>query len=273
VFSVIQKVKPTEIYNLCAQSHVQIGAEMENYTFQTNTIGILNILQSVRSITPKIKVYQASTSEEFGNGISDVGVTILDENSPKKPVSVYGISKLAAEQLCIMYREAFGMFVVSSTLFNHSGPRRGHNFVGQKIARYVGKQDYTTPLQLGNINAKRDIGHSRDYTRAIYMCMQQASPVDYVIATGETHSIREIVEIAFSVVNVSISWQNTGVDEIGVCSKTGKVMVQVNPRYFRDIDIEVLIGDASKAKKILGWEPEVSFTELITEMVNCAKNT
>ena len=270
VFNIINKIKPVEIYNFCAQSHVKISSQLENYTIQTNFVGVLNILQAVRTcgLEKSCKIYQASTSEIFGN-VTD-GSSLLNEESPQRPVSVYGISKMAAEHLCNMYRDAYGMFVVNSLLFNHEGPRRGHNFVTQKIARYVGKADLSKPLQLGNLNATRDWGHSKDYVYGIWLMLQQETPDNYVLATGETHSVREFVELAFEEIGIKILWKGSGVDEVGMNSLTGEILVQVNKKYYRDIDIECLIGDASKAKKKLGWEPKITFKGLVSEMVRAA---
>jgi GDPmannose 4,6-dehydratase len=274
VFSVIAKVKPDEIYNFAAQSHVQVSAQLENYTFQTNTLGVLNILQAVRTLNMEktCKIYQASTSEEFGNGTD--GTILLNEQSEKMPVSIYGISKLAAEHICRVYREAYGMFIVSSTLFNHEGPRRGHTFVTQKITNHIGQYVKTNgsiaSLNLGNLNAKRDWGSARDYVEAIWLMMQRDIPDNYVIATGETHSVREFVQLAFAEIGVTVEWNGQGVDEIGYDVKTGQVLVKVNPRYFRDLELHTLIGDASKAKRELNWEPKTTFPELVKEMVSAA---
>jgi GDPmannose 4,6-dehydratase len=270
IYNIISKVRPCEIYNLSAMSHVKVSHDIENYTFQTNTLGILSILQSVKNLGMEktCKIYQASTSEQFGN-TSD-GSSLLNEESPQKPVSVYGISKMAAEHLCNMYRDAYGMFVVNSLLFNHESPRRGGTFVTQKIARYVGKANFSKPLQLGNLNATRDWGHSRDYVYGIWLMLQQETPDNYVLATGETHSVREFVELAFEEIGVKILWKGSGLDEVGVNSLTGEILVQVNKKYYRDIDIECLIGDASKAKKKLGWEPKITFKGLVSEMVRAA---
>ena len=268
VFNIINKIKPDEIYNFCAQSHVKISSELENYTIQTNFVGVLNILQSVRlsGLEKTCRIYQASTSEIYGN-MTD-GTTLLNEESPQRPVSVYGISKMAAEHLCNMYRDAYGMFVVNSLLFNHEGPRRAHNFVTQKIARYVKKMDFSVPLQLGNLNARRDWGHSRDYVYGVWLMLQSEKPDNYVLATGETHSVREFVELAFAEKGIKIEWSGSGLEEKGINVLTGDLLVQVNKKYYRDIDIECLIGDASKAKKVLGWEPKTTFKELVSEMVN-----
>ena len=273
IFSIISKVKPDEIYNFAAQSHVKVSAELENYTIQTNTVGILNILQAVRTLDMEktCKIYQANTSETYGNQTD--GTNLLNEESPKIPVSIYGISKLAAEHICRVYRDAYGMFIVSSTLFNHEGVRRGHTFVTQKIANYVGKyvnKKIDTPLALGNLSAMRDWGSANDYVEAIWLMMQQETPDNYVIATGETHSVREFVELAFSEIGIKIEWKNHGLDETGINYLTGEILVKVNPKYFRDLELDVLIGDASKAKTILGWQPKTSFNELVSEMVRGA---
>lgn len=277
IHNIIAKVKPDYIVNFAAMSHVKVSHDLENYTFQTNTLGVLNILQSVRSLglEKKCKIYNASTSEMFGN--STDGNTLLNENSPMHPVSIYGISKKAAQEICNMYRDAYGMFIVSSVLFNHEGPRRGHTFVTQKIADYVAKyycykNGVLNPLQLGNLNARRDWGSAKLYMEAVYLMLQQDKPDNYVIATGETHSVREFVELAFKEIGIEIEWKGQGVKETGFKKGTDEVLVQVNPRYYRDIDIECLIGDASKAKKELGWLYDLDFKDLVKEMVSAAKN-
>lgn len=283
IHNIIAKVKPDYIVNFAAQSHVKVSHELENYTFQVNTLGILNILQSVRSLglEKSCRIYHASTSEMYGNQTD--GIKLLSETSHMQPVSIYGISKKAAQEVCNMYRDAYGMFIVSSVLFNHEGSRRGHTFVTQKIADYVAKYYKTCdkvkgsdnfplqPLQLGNLNARRDWGDAKDYMRAVYLMLTSEQPQNYVIATGETHSVREFVEVAFKEIGIDMEWIGSGVDEVGV-EKSGKrrILVQVNPRYYRDIDIECLIGDASKAKRQLGWEPQVTFNSLVSYMVKSA---
>ena len=271
ILSIIQQVKPTMILNFAAMSHVKVSFEMENYTFQTNTIGILNILQAVRilGMDQTTKIYHASTSEMYGN-ITD-GETLLTEESSMLPVSPYGISKLAAYHLCNYYRDAYKMFVVSSVLLNHEGERRGHTFVTKKITDYVCKYKQTEncrPLQLGNLDARRDWGYARDYVEGIWLMMNHQHPDTYVLATGETHSVREFAELAFAEVGVEIEWKGTGESEIGMDAETGKTIIEVNKKYYRPIDIEALIGDYSKAKKILGWEPKTSFKDLVKLMVN-----
>ena len=270
---IISKVQPDFIVNFAAQSHVKVSHHLENYTFQVNTIGILSILQSVRNLglEKKCKIYHASTSEMYGNQTD--GNMKLTETSPMHPVSIYGISKLAAQQICNMYRDAYDMFIVSSVLFNHEGSRRGHIFVTQKIANYVAKclmNQTNTPLQLGNLNARRDWGSARLYVEAVYLMLQQKKPDNYVIATGETHSVREFVELAFKEIHVPIEWKGEGIHEIGYHKITKNILVQVNPKYYRDIDIDCLIGDSTKAEQDFGWEYTLSFTELVHEMVIAA---
>jgi len=278
VHNIINKIKPDYIVNFAAQSHVKVSHDLENYTFQTNTIGILNILQSVRlsGLEKSCKVYHASTSEMFGNSTN--GSVILNEESPMKPVSIYGIAKKAAQEICDMYRDAYGMFIVSSVLFNHEGPRRGRIFVTQKIAYHVAKYNARkgeiVPLQLGNLNARRDWGLASRYVRAVYLMLVQEKPENYVIATGETHSVREFVELAFGEIGITVVWKGSGKDEVGTNKETGDILVQVNPKYYRDIDIECLIGDASKAQKQLGWSYDLTLNDLVKIMVESAvKNT
>jgi GDPmannose 4,6-dehydratase len=238
-----------------------VSAELETYTFNVNTLGILNILQSVRSLNLDCKVYQASTSEMYGNQSG-----VLNESTPMKPVSIYGIAKKSAQELCDMYKNAFDMFVVSSILFNHESPRRGKTFITRKIIEYVKKyKKGNAPLQLGNLYAKRDWGHARDYIKAIYLMMIQEKPENYVIATGETHSVKEFVEEAFKLININIRWIGTGLNEKGI-DRYGDTIVEVNERYYRDIEINTLIGDYSKAKENLGWEPKIKFKELVLDM-------
>lgn len=273
IMSIIANVKPDEIYNLAAMSHVRVSFEMENYTFQTNTMGILNILQSVRTLglSEKTRIYQASTSEMYGNTTD--GSKMLTERSEMNPVSPYGISKLAAHHICNYYRDAYNMFVVSSVLLNHEGERRGLTFVTQKIAQYVGKYSrgkIGKPLQLGNLNAKRDWGYAKDYVWGIYLMMQYDKPDNYLLATGEEHSVREFVELAFGEIGISIEWKGSGEDERGYNNLTGDLLVEVNPKYYRPIDIEHLIGDASKAHNVLSWYPKTSFKTLVHLMVTNA---
>lgn len=275
IFNIISKVRPCEIYNLAAMSHVAVSANIENYTFQANTLGVLNILQSVKNLGMEktCKIYQASTSEIFGN-ITD-GSFKLNEDSPQNPCSVYAISKYAAQQLCNMYRDAYGMFVVNSLLFNHEGPRRGGTFVTKKITDYVGKyykNNLIKPLELGNLNAKRDWSHAKDMCYGIFLMLQQEKPKNYVLSNDTTHSVREFVELAFKEIGVEILWKGDGVDEVGVKKGTEndlepQIIIKVNSKYYRDIDIECLIGDSSRARNELKWCPKYSFEDLVKEMV------
>lgn len=275
VFNIISKVRPCEIYNLCAMSHVKVSHDIENYTFQANTLGVLNILQSVKNLGMEktCKIYQASTSEIYGN-ITD-GSFKLNEDSPQNPCSVYAISKYAAQQLCNMYRDAYGMFVVNSLLFNHESPRRGGTFVTKKITNYVGKyykNNSIKPLELGNLNAMRDWSHAKDMCYGIFLMLQQEKPKNYVLSNDTTHSVREFVELAFKEIGVEIVWRGDGVDKVGIKKGTENdlephIIVKVNPKYYRDIDIECLIGDSSRARNELKWLPKYSFEDLVKEMV------
>lgn len=271
IFTLINKIRPDEIYNFCAMSHVKVSADIENYTFQTNTIGVLNILQSVRlsGLEKTCKIYQANTSETFGNQTD--GVTKLNEDSPRCPVSIYGISKNAANDICHMYRKAYGMFIVSSTLFNHEHKRRGATFVTQKIANYVGRySNNLPPLQIGNLNSLRDWSSATDFMHGVYLMLKQETPEDFVLASGECHSVREFVELSFKEIDINIVWEGEGVQEVGKDPVTGTVLVKVNPKYFRDLELHALIGDASKAKRVLGWAPKTTFKNLVSEMVQAA---
>lgn len=283
IHNIIAKVKPNYIVHMAAMSHVKVSHDLENYTFQTNTLGTLSILQSVRSLglSDTCKIYFANTSECYGNTTD--GTKMLDENTPFSPVSLYAISKVAASNICNMYRDAYGMFIVSSVLFNHEGARRGPTFVTQKISNYVGKYHKNNyyksnsfePLQLGNLNSRRDWGSAREYMKCVYLMLKQDKPQNYVLATGETHSVRKFVELAFKEIGVDIIWQGVGVDEVGIKKGTEDdsephIIVKVNPKYYRDIDIECLIGDASKAKTELGWTYDLSFNDLVKEMVQAS---
>lgn len=273
IHNIIAKVQPSEIYNLGAMSHVKVSHDLENYTIQTNTIGILNILQSVRNLNMEktCKIYQAGTSEMYGNTTD--GSFLLNEESPMNPVSIYGISKKAAQEICNMYRDAYGMFVVCSVLFNHESPKRGHTFVTQKICDYVAKyfkSGLIKPLQLGNLLARRDWSHALDMCEGIYLMLQQEKPKNYVLASGETHSVKEFVELAFKEINIDIEWKGSGLNEKGYNKNTDQVLVEVNPKYFRDIDIECLIGDASNAQNEINWSNKISFKELVKVMTSAA---
>lgn len=291
VYSIIEKVSPDYIVHFGALSHVKVAQEMEQYTLCVNTMGTLYILQSVRrlGLEKKCKIYHAGTSEQFGNVLSSIakdGTVMLNEESIMKPVSVYGISKKAAQEICDMYRDAYGMFIVSGILFNHESSRRGKTFVTQKIAQYVAKYhktksqknnhidvdlpDFLQPLCLGNLDAKRDWGYAKEYVKAIYMMLLEDTPKNYVIATGETHSVREFVETAFRTIGVNIEWFGKGVNEVGVDKFNKRILVKVDQKYYRDIDIDCLLGDASKAEQDLGWRHTIPFTDLVENMVKSA---
>jgi GDPmannose 4,6-dehydratase len=267
IIRIVQETQPTEIYNLAAQSHVQVSFETPEYTANADAIGTLRLLEAIRilKLGEQTRFYQASTSELYG----DVEETPQRETTPFRPRSPYAAAKLYAYWITVNYREAYGFHASNGILFNHEGPRRGETFVTRKITRAVaaisqGKQGH---LYLGNLDAKRDWGHAKDYARGMWLMLQQPEPDDYVLATGESHSVREFVERAFAHVDYTIEWRGRGVDETGVDTKTGKVLVKIDPRYFRPTEVESLRGDASKAHQRLGWRPTVAFGELVREMV------
>lgn len=265
---IIQQVKPDEIYNLAAQSHVAVSFETPEYTANADAVGTLRMLEAIRilGLAERTRFYQASTSEMFGK----VQETPQRESTPFYPRSPYGVAKLYAHWICVNYREAYGLYACNGILFNHESPLRGETFVSRKITRaltriHVGLQD---TLHLGNLNAKRDWGHARDYVRAQWLMLQQAQPDDYVIATGEQHSVRDFVTRAGSVLGMDLEWRGSGVDETAVERRTGRTILRVDPRYFRPAEVESLLGDAGKARSRLGWKPEVSFDALVREMVD-----
>lgn len=264
---IIQKVKPDEIYNLGAQSHVQVSYEVPEYTAETDGIGTLRLLEAIKKSGLKCKFYQASTSELFG-GLPETAPQ--NEKTPFYPKSPYGVAKLYSYWITVNYREAYGLFACNGILFNHESPRRGETFVTRKITRAVasiiaGKQE---KLSLGNLDARRDWGFAGDYVEGMWLILQQDKPDDYVLATNETHTVREFVELSFKEVGIDIVWKGTGVDEKGYDKSTGKVLVDINPRYFRPVEVDLLWGDSSKAEKELGWRRKVSFEELVKMMVD-----
>ncbi|MBI51989.1 MAG: GDP-mannose 4,6-dehydratase [Chloroflexi bacterium] len=263
----ISKIQPNEIYNLGAQSHVAVSFELPEYTAEVSGIGAARLLDAIRDAKVECKYYQASTSELFG-GLP--GTEPQSEKTPFYPKSPYGAAKLYAYWLAVNYRESYGMFACNGILFNHESPRRGETFVTKKITRAVAriKQGRQEILELGNIDAKRDWGHAKDYVEAMWLMLQKEEPEDYVIATGETHTVREFVELAFEEVGISIEWKGKGEDEIGMNSETGDKIVKINPRYYRPAEVEILLGDPSKAERELGWERKISFKELVSGMVN-----
>jgi GDPmannose 4,6-dehydratase len=263
----IQETKPDEIYNLAAQSHVHISFETPEYTANADALGTLRLLEAIRilGIQDRVRFYQASTSELFGK----VQETPQRETTPFYPRSPYAVAKLYAYWATVNYREAYAMHASNGILFNHEGPMRGETFVTRKITRAVAaiEQGVQDRLYLGNLNALRDWGHARDFVEGMWLMLQQAEPDDYVLATGESHSVREFVELAFAEVGRSIEWRGSGVDEVGVCAKTGREVVRVDPRYFRPTEVDELLGDARKAHQKLGWRHKTTFKELVGEMV------
>jgi GDPmannose 4,6-dehydratase len=265
---IIQEIQPTEIYNLAAQSHVQVSFETPEYTANSDGLGTLRLLEALRilGLGKKVRFYQASTSELYGK----VQETPQRETTPFYPRSPYAAAKLYAYWITVNYREAYGFHASNGILFNHEGPTRGETFVTRKITRAVaaialGMQDR---LYLGNLDAKRDWGHARDFVEGMWLMLQQTEPDDYVLATGETHSVREFVEKAFAHVGTRIAWRGAGRDEQGVDAATGQVRVEIDPRYFRPTEVDLLLGDPTKARTRLGWQHRVSFDDLVREMVD-----
>ena len=263
----VQETQPDEIYNLAAQSHVQVSFETAEYTANADGIGVLRLLEAIRilKMEEKVRFYQASTSELYGK----VQETPQRETTPFYPRSPYAAAKLYAYWITVNYREAYGMHASNGILFNHEGPTRGETFVTRKISRAVAAihHGFQKTLYMGNIDAKRDWGDARDYVKGMYLILQQDRPDDYVLATGETHAVREFIELAFAETGRKIAWRGKGVEEEGVDDKTGDVLVKIDPRYFRPTEVELLLGDPSKARKALGWKHEISFPELVKEMV------
>ena len=262
----IEQIQPTEIYNLAAQSHVGVSFEVPEYTAETTGIGTLRILDAIKKSGVQCRFYQASTSELFG-GIPETAPQ--SEKTPFYPKSPYGAAKLYSYWITVNYREAYGLFACNGILFNHESPRRGETFVTRKITRAVANiaaGEYDS-FALGNLNAKRDWGFSGDYVEGMWRILQQDKPGDYVLASNETHSVREFVELAFKEIGVDIKWRGSGVNEKGYDAKTGKVRVEVNPKYFRPAEVELLWGDCSKAEKELGWKRKVDFPHLVSMMV------
>jgi GDPmannose 4,6-dehydratase len=264
---IIQSVQPDEIYNLAAQSHVQVSFETPEYTANADATGALRILEAIRilGLTKKTRFYQASTSELYGK----VQEVPQKETTPFYPRSPYGVAKLYAFWITVNYREAYGIHASNGILFNHESPIRGETFVTRKITRAVAAihLGVQKTLYIGNLDAKRDWGHARDYVEGMWRIVQQPEADDYVLATGEAHSVREFVELAFSKVGRKIEWRGKGVDEVGIDSATGETLVKIDSRYFRPTEVDLLLGDASKARRVLGWQHKVSFPELVSDMV------
>lgn len=262
----IKKSNPDEVYNLAAQSFVGTSWEQPLVTAEIDAIGVTNLLEAIRMVKPEAHFYQASTSEMFGL-VQEIPQT---EQTPFYPRSPYGVAKLYGHWITKNYRESYGMFACSGILFNHESERRGKEFVTRKITDGIARIQYGMQDQivLGNLDAKRDWGHSEDYVMAMWLMLQQKKPDDYVIATNETRTVREFVETAFSYVGIPIQWQGSGIEEIGVNSVTGKTVVTVNPKYFRPAEVEILLGNPAKAEKELGWVRKVSFDNLVKRMMD-----
>jgi GDPmannose 4,6-dehydratase len=263
----VQETQPDEIYNLAAQSHVQVSFETAEYTANADGLGVLRLLEAIRilKMENKVRFYQASTSELYGK----VQETPQRETTPFYPRSPYGAAKLYAYWITVNYREAYGMHASNGILFNHEGPTRGETFVTRKITRAVAaiQHGLQKTLYMGNIDSLRDWGDARDYVKGMHMILQQDRPDDYVLATGEMHSVREFIELAFAEIGRKIIWRGHGVDEHGLDDENGDVLVKIDSRYFRPTEVDMLLGDASKARKILGWKHEITFPRLVKEMV------
>jgi len=264
----VQEIAPDEIYNLAAQSHVAVSFETPEYTGNADGLGTLRILEALRilKMTDRVRFFQASTSEMFGK----VQAVPQNETTPFYPRSPYGVAKLYAYWITVNYREAYGIHASNGILFNHESPMRGETFVTRKISRGVAAIEHGLQhtLYLGNLDAQRDWGHARDYMDGVWRMLQQPSGGEYVLATGETHSVREFVERAFAEVGRSIEWRGEGVDETGLDAKSGELLVKIDPRYFRMTEVDLLLGDSTKARRELGWSHKTTFPELVQEMVS-----
>jgi len=266
IIRLLNEIKPDEVYNLGAQSHVHVSFETPEYTANSDALGVLRMLEAIRilNMEKSVKFYQASTSEMYGL----VQEIPQKETTPFYPRSPYGVAKLYGYWITKNYREAYGMFACSGILFNHESPRRGETFVTQKIVMALrniseGEQDC---LYLGNLNALRDWGHAKDFVRAMWLMLQQENPEDYVIATGEQYSVRQFVEACAPYFGMNIEWVGEGLDEVGIDTNSNKVVIKIDPKYFRPTEVESLLGDSTLAQNVLGWKPEISFEELIKDM-------
>lgn len=269
----IKEIEPDEIYNLGAQSHVKVSFDQPEYTAETDGLGTLRVLEAVRllNLADRVRIYQASTSELYGL----VRETPQRESTPFYPRSPYAVAKLYAYWITVNYREAYGMYACNGILFNHESPRRGETFVTRKVTRAAARiaEGLQQKLYIGNVDSLRDWGHARDFVEAMWLMLQQDAPEDYVVATGEQHSVRELIERSFQLVGMPIEWKGSGVEEVGIDAGTGRTLVEIDPRYFRPTEVDTLLGDPAKAKEKLGWEPKVTFEELIEEMVESDRAT
>lgn len=265
VSHIISSLKPDEIYNLAAQSHVKISFDIPNYTGQVDAMGTLNVLEAIRTHSPNSKLYQASTSELYGK----VQETPQKETTPFYPRSPYGVAKLYGYWIVKNYRESYNLFACNGILFNHTSPRRGENFVEKKIIDSLcqikkGKIDILT---LGNLSARRDIGHAKEYVDGMWRMLQLESPEDFVLATGKTYSIKQMVNMVCQKLDIDLDWKGGGEQEIAIDKSTGRIIIGIDPKYYRPAEVELLQGDASKAKEVLGWEPKLSLSEIFDEMI------
>ena len=262
---ILEKVQPDEIYNLAAQSHVQVSFEVPEYTAEVDGIGVLRFLDAIKEVGLDTKFYQASTSELYGK----VRETPQTETTPFYPRSPYAVAKLYAYWIVKNYREAYNLFACNGILFNHESPRRGETFVTRKITLAVSriKEGIQDKLYLGNMDSKRDWGYAKEYVEGMWLMLQQKTPIDLVLATNETHTVREFVELSFKHVGIDIKWQGEKEEEIGIDSNSGNILIEIDPRYYRPTEVELLLGDYSKAKKELGWEPKIKFNKLVELMV------
>ena len=266
LISIIRKTQPDEIYNLAAQSHVRVSFDQPYYTAMCDSLGVLSLLEAVRTVGSHAKIYQASTSELF---CGDRAEAPQSESTPFKPMSPYGVAKLYGFEISRVYRESYGMFVVNGILFNHESPRRGENFVTRKVTKGVAEiaHGLRNRIWLGNLDSRRDWGYAPEYMEAAWLMLQQDSPDDYVIATGETHSIRELVEKAFSCIQKTIRWEGVGLEEKGVDAVTGVPLVEIHSDYYRPNEVDFLCGNSKKAREKLGWKQQTNFDSLIELMV------
>ena len=264
IISLVQKIKPTEVYNLAAMSHVKVSFEIPEYTGEVDALGTLRLLEAIRLLDHECKFYQASTSELYGL----VQEVPQKETTPFYPRSPYGCAKLYAYWITKNYREAYGIHASNGILFNHESPRRGETFVTRKVTRGLSRisTGVESELLLGNLDAKRDWGHAKDFVRGMWMITQHHTPDELVLATGEMRSVREFVEEAATYFGLNIEWRGEGMDEVGYCKSLRRNIIKVHPKYYRPTEVEELLGDATKAKEVLGWEPEVSFTDLVEDM-------